>query len=32
MLALAEVMRKEGLTVAFAFDRHFTVAGYRLMG
>ena len=27
-----EVMRKERLTVAFAFDRHFVVAGYRLLG
>jgi predicted nucleic acid-binding protein len=26
-----EVMRKERLTVAFAFDRHFVVAGYRLL-
>ena len=27
-----EVMRKERLTVAFAFDKHFVVAGYRLLG
>jgi len=26
-----EVMRKERLDVAFAFDRHFVVAGYRLL-
>ena len=26
-----EVMRKEGLSVAFAFGRHFTVAGFRVL-
>jgi predicted nucleic acid-binding protein len=26
-----EVMRKERLAVAFAFDKHFVVAGYRLL-
>ena len=27
-----EVMRREHINVAFAFDKHFLVAGYRLLG
>ena len=27
-----EIMRKERLSVAFAFDRHFALAGFRLLG